>query len=46
MLVYMSAYDRDLLGQFTREPREPAGQDAFTALVDRHLNLVYSAALR
>ena len=38
--------DTDLLGQFTREPATRAGQDAFTALVDRHLNLVYSAALR
>jgi RNA polymerase sigma factor (sigma-70 family) len=38
--------DADLLGQFIREPGTRAGQDAFTALVDRHLNLVYSAALR
>src|SRR5512147_2426001 len=38
--------DADLLGQFIREPGARAGQDAFTALVDRHLNLVYSAALR
>ena len=38
--------DTDLLGQFTREPATRPGQDAFTALVDRHLNLVYSAALR
>ncbi len=38
----MSANDRELLGQFTREQ----SQDAFTALVNRHLNLVYSAALR
>ncbi len=38
----MSANDLDLLGQFTREQ----SQDAFTALVNRHLNLVYSAALR
>jgi RNA polymerase sigma factor (sigma-70 family) len=32
----------DLLGQFTRNH----SQDAFTALVNRHVNLVYSAALR
>jgi RNA polymerase sigma factor (sigma-70 family) len=38
--------DADLLGQFIREPNARAGQDAFTALVERHLNLVYSAALR
>jgi RNA polymerase sigma factor (sigma-70 family) len=38
----MSATDRDLLGQFVRDQ----SQDAFTALVNRHLNLVYSAALR
>ena len=42
MLVNMSANDLDLLGQFTREQ----SQDAFTELVNRHLNLVYSAALR
>ncbi len=34
--------DLDLLGQFTREQ----SQEAFTALVTRHLGLVYSAALR
>jgi RNA polymerase sigma factor (sigma-70 family) len=34
--------DLDLLRQFAREN----SQDAFTALVDRHVNLVYSAALR
>ncbi|HTY88277.1 MAG TPA: sigma-70 family RNA polymerase sigma factor [Candidatus Acidoferrum sp.] len=34
--------DLDLLGQFSRDH----SQDAFTALVNRHLNLVYSAALR
>jgi RNA polymerase sigma factor (sigma-70 family) len=34
--------DLDLLGQFAREK----SQDAFTALVSRHVNLVYSAALR
>ena len=38
----MTANDLDLLGQFAREQ----SQDAFTALVNRHLNLVYSAALR
>jgi RNA polymerase sigma factor (sigma-70 family) len=34
--------DLDLLGKFTRDQ----SQDAFTALVRRHLGLVYSAALR
>jgi RNA polymerase sigma factor (sigma-70 family) len=34
--------DLDLLGQFVREK----SQDAFTELVNRHVNLVYSAALR
>ncbi len=34
--------DLELLGQFAREK----SQDAFTALVNRHVNLVYSAALR
>jgi RNA polymerase sigma factor (sigma-70 family) len=34
--------DLDLLGRFVREK----SQDAFTALVQRHVNLVYSAALR
>ena len=34
--------DLDLLGRFAREN----SQDAFTALVNRHVNLVYSAALR
>ena len=34
--------DLDLLRQFAREK----SQDAFTALVNRHVNLVYSAALR
>ena len=41
MLVKMTS-DLDLLRQFAREN----SQDAFTALVNRHLNLVYSAALR
>jgi RNA polymerase sigma factor (sigma-70 family) len=34
--------DLDLLHQYTRDN----SQDAFTALVNRHVNLVYSAALR
>jgi len=34
--------DLELLGQFARKQ----SQDAFTALVNRHVNLVYSAALR
>ncbi len=38
----MTANDLDLLRQFTREH----SQDAFTALVQRHVNLVYSAAFR
>jgi RNA polymerase sigma factor (sigma-70 family) len=38
----MTANDHDLLGQFTREQ----AQDAFASLVNRHMNLVYSAALR
>jgi RNA polymerase sigma factor (sigma-70 family) len=42
----MMTNDADLLGQFIREPAARGGQDAFTALVERHLNLVYSAALR
>jgi RNA polymerase sigma factor (sigma-70 family) len=41
MLVKMTS-DLDLLGQFARDQ----SQDAFTALVQRHVNLVYSAALR
>jgi RNA polymerase sigma factor (sigma-70 family) len=42
MLLNMSDPDLDLLRQFTRDH----AQDAFTALVKRHVNLVYSAALR
>src|SRR5436309_6065286 len=38
----MTANDLDLLGKFTRDQ----SQDAFTALVQRHLDLVYCAALR
>jgi RNA polymerase sigma factor (sigma-70 family) len=38
----MTANDHNLLGQFTTEQL----QDAFTELVNRHMNLVYSAALR
>src|SRR4029434_1180247 len=38
----MTASDRDLLGEFTRDQ----SQEAFTALVQRHLDLVYCAALR
>jgi RNA polymerase sigma factor (sigma-70 family) len=38
----MIATDHDLLEQFAREQ----SQAAFTELVNRHLNLVYSAALR
>jgi RNA polymerase sigma factor (sigma-70 family) len=38
----MTANDLDLLRQFTRDQ----SQDAFTALVNRHVKLVYSAALR
>jgi len=34
--------DLDLLGQYTREN----SQDAFAEIVRRHLDLVYSAALR
>jgi RNA polymerase sigma factor (sigma-70 family) len=41
MLVKMTG-DLDLLRQFAREN----SQDAFTALVNRHVNLVYYAALR
>ena len=42
----MTANDAELLSQFTRSPAVQEGQDAFATLVDRHLNLVYSAALR
>lgn len=42
----MTANDVDLLGQFARDTATPAGQDAFAELVKRHLDLVYSAALR
>ena len=42
MLVTMTGNDMDLLGEFIRDN----SQDAFTALVQRHLDLVYCAALR
>src|SRR5213594_674510 len=42
MLVRMTATDLDLLREFTRDQ----SQHAFTALVQRHLDLVYCAALR
>ena len=42
MLVEMTPSDLDLLQQFTRDH----AQDAFTELVQRHVNLVHSAALR
>jgi len=38
----MNANDRELLREFARDQ----SQDAFTALVERHLDLVYCAALR
>ena len=41
-LMRMTANDLELLRQFTRDH----AQDAFTELVKRHVNLVYSAALR
>src|ERR1017187_9651129 len=42
ILVNMTADDLDLLRQYAAGKSD----DAFTALVNRHLNLVYSAALR
>jgi RNA polymerase sigma factor (sigma-70 family) len=42
MLRNMTANDGDLLQKFLRDQ----SQDAFTTLVNRHVNLVYSAALR
>ena len=41
-MTMKSTNDLDLLGEFTRDQ----SQDAFTALVQRHLNLVYCAGLR
>ncbi len=42
ILVKMTESDLELLGQYAREGAE----SAFTELVHRHVNLVYSAALR
>src|SRR5215469_1368577 len=42
----MTANDAELLSQFACDSATPAGQDAFAELVNRHLPLVYSAALR
>jgi len=42
ILAGMNANDRELLREFARDQ----SQDAFTALVERHLDLVYCAALR
>lgn len=42
----MTATDLELLAQFIREADQSSGQDAFTCLVNRHLDLVYSAAWR
>src|SRR2546428_1578384 len=42
ILVKMTTSDLDLLEQYTRQRSE----EAFAALVSRHLDLVYSAALR
>jgi RNA polymerase sigma factor (sigma-70 family) len=42
MLPTMDANDLDLLAAFVRDH----SQDAFAALIQRHVNLVYSAALR
>jgi len=42
MLMNMTANDLDLLRQFACNQ----SQDAFTALVNRHVNLVFSSALR
>ena len=42
ILLIMTKSDQDLLGEFASDQ----SQDAFTALVQRHLGLVYCAALR
>src|SRR5580765_2860341 len=42
MMMAVTASDLDLLREFARDQ----SQDAFTALVRRHLDLVYCAALR
>ncbi len=38
--------DAEMLSQFVQDPGTRAGQDAFAELVNQHLNLVYSAAMR
>jgi len=42
LMTMTSKNDLDLLGEFIRDQ----SQDAFTVLVQRHLNLVYCAGLR
>ncbi len=42
----MTTTDTDLLSQFVQDSGARTGQDAFAELVNRHLNLVYSAAMR
>ncbi len=38
--------DAEMLSQFVQDPGTRAGQDAFAELVNQHLNLAYSAAMR